>query len=72
MDTVEIRLMFGCQFSGGVLETRGVADEDEVGGLDRIAIGPSFPYLLYPIFKSSNESPLLDIFSTMFFLRYCG
>lgn len=30
----------------GVLETRGDADEDEVGGLDRIAISPSLPYLL--------------------------
>ena len=48
------------------------ADEDEVGGLDRIAMSPSFPYLLYTIFSSSNDSPLPDIFSTMFFLRYRG
>ena len=67
----------------GVFVTRGDADEDEVGGLDRVAISPymhtymhdlftSFPYLLYTIFRSSNDSPLPDIFSTMFFLRYCG
>ena len=55
-----------------VLVTRGDADEDEVGGLDRIAVSPSFPYLLYTIFSSSNDSPLPDIFSTMFFLRYRG
>ena len=48
------------------------ADEDEVGGLDRIAVSPSFPYLLYTIFSSLNDSPLPDIFSTMFFLRYRG
>ena len=56
----------------GVLETRGDADKDEVGGLERIAISPSLPYLLYTIFRSWNDGPLPDIFSTMFFLRYCG
>ena len=40
----------------GVLETRGDADEDEVGGLDRIAISPSLQYFLYTIFRSSNDS----------------
>ena len=54
-----------------VLEPRGDANEDEVGSLDKIAISPSFPYLLYTIFRSTNDSPLPDIFSTMFFLRYC-
>ena len=39
-----------------MLETRGDADEDEVGGLDRIAISPSLPFLLYTIFRSSNDS----------------
>lgn len=29
----------------GVFVSRGDTDVDEVGGLDRIAIGPSFPYL---------------------------
>ena len=42
------------------------------GKSERIAISPSFPYLLYTIFSSSNDSPLPDIFSTMFFLRYRG
>ena len=52
-----------------VVVTRGDGDGDEVGGFERIAISPSFPNL-YTVFRSSNASPLPDIFSTMFFFRY--
>ena len=44
-----------------------VGDED--GGGARIAISPSFPHLLYTVCRSSNVSPLLDTFSTLFFFR---
>ena len=43
-----------------------VGDED--GGCARIAISPSFPYLLYTVCRSSNVSPLPDTFSTLFSL----
>ena len=45
--------------------TRGDDNEGEVGRLDRIAISPSFPYLLCTIFRSSNASPLPDIFGDL-------
>ena len=44
---------------------------DEVGGFERMAISPSFPNLLYTVFRFLNASSLPDIFSTMFFFRYC-
>ena len=44
-----------------------VGDED--GGCARIAISPSFPNLLYTVYRSSNVSPLPDTFSTFFFFR---
>ena len=55
-----------------VVVTRCDGDADEDGGFERIAKSPSFPNLLYTVFRSSNASPLPDIFSTMFFFRYCG
>ena len=55
-----------------VVVTRGDGDGDEVGAFERIAISPSFPNLLYTVFRSSNASLLPDIFSTMFSFRYCG
>ena len=55
-----------------VVVTRGDGDADEDGGFERIAISPSFPNLLYTVFRSSNASPLPDIFSSMFFFRNCG
>ena len=55
-----------------VVVTRGDGDADGGGGFERTAVSPSFPNLLYTVFKSSNASPLPDIFSTMFFFRYCG
>ena len=55
-----------------VVVTRGDGDGDQVGGFERIAVSPSFPNLLYTVFRSPNASPLLDIFSNMFFFRYCG
>ena len=44
-----------------------VGDED--GGCARIAISPSFPDLLYTVWRSSNVSRLPDTFSTLFFFR---
>ena len=41
--------------------------DDEDGGCARIAISPSFPNLLYTVYRSSNVSPLPDTFSTFFF-----
>ena len=55
-----------------VVVTHGDGNADEDGGFERIAKSPSFPNLLYTVFRSSNASPLPDIFSTMFFFRYCG
>ena len=40
-----------------MLETRGDADEDEVGGLDRIAISPSLPYVLYNLVPRASPLP---------------
>ena len=54
-----------------VVVTRGDGDGDEVGGFERIAMSPSFPNLLYTVFRSSNASQFPDLFSTMFFCRCC-
>ena len=53
-----------------VVVAHGDGAGGEVGDFERIAISP-FPNLLYTVFRSSNASPLPDIFSTMFFFRYC-
>ena len=42
---------------------------DEEGGCARIAISPSFPNLLFAVYRSSNVSPLQDTFSRLFFFR---
>ena len=44
-----------------VVVTHGDGNADEDGGFERSAISP-FPNLLYTDFRSSNVSPLPDIF----------